>query len=72
MTEVTDNQKDLTLQVFKKNTKMIYIRSLLKEYYNRQKENQSIDLTPDTLCIQEFKTKYSPNPLAKLCETYLL
>ena len=32
MTEVTDNQKDLTLQVFKKNTKMIYIRSLLQEY----------------------------------------
>ena len=56
MTEVTDNQKDLTLQVFKKNTKMIYIRSLLKEYYNRHKENQSIDLTPDTLCIQECKT----------------
>ena len=35
MTEVTDNQKDLTLQVFKKYTKMIYIRSLLifKIYY---------------------------------------
>ena len=29
---MTDNQKDLTLQVFKKNTKMIYIRSLLQEY----------------------------------------
>ena len=26
------NKKDLTLQVFKKNTKMIYIRSLLQEY----------------------------------------
>ena len=26
------NHKDLTLQVFKKNTKMIYIRSLLQEY----------------------------------------
>ena len=41
------NKKDLTLQVFKKNTKMIYIRSLLQEYTitkNRQNEMyQSID-----------------------------
>ena len=53
MTEVTDNQKDLTLQVFKKYTKMIYIRSLLI-FKNILLLEQTKNLTPDTFCIQEF------------------
>ena len=46
MTEVTaKTKKDLALQVFKKNTKMIYTRSLLQEYtitrtYKRKCTNQ--------------------------------
>ena len=51
MTEVTDNQKDLTLQVFKKNTKMIYIQSLLQEY--------TITRTDKRKCTNQQINQYS-------------